>query len=171
MNPVRLLLNRPTSYRGLGLVALCSALIGPLTLEVIYNHADLWFQGLWQDDAFTKVWLIWTGFGVLMTCSWGLDRGFLGLDSKIHRNYALSLSLIGVSVYLLFGVSTWVWLIQMSLVQAWEVLSSVFVSAILLAFASLIACLIESYSAQPLLSLVTGNVFGFAFLYWFYVTQ
>ena len=171
MNPLRLLLNRPSSYRGLGLVALCSALIGPLTLEVIYNHADLWFKGLWQDDAFTKVWLIWTSFGILVTSSWGLDRGFLGISADIHRNYAISLGLIGVLIYLFFGLPAWVWLIQMSLVHTWDVLSSVFLSSVILIFSTLLACLVESQNSKSMLGLVLGNVGGFFLLYWLQVPK
>ena len=171
MSPVRLLLNRPSSYKGLGLLALCSALIGPLTLEVIYNHADLWFKGFWQDDAFIKVWLIWTSFGILVTCPWGLDRGFLGINPDIHRNYAISLGLIGVLVYLLFGLPAWIWLIQMSLVHVWDVVSSVVLSGVILTFATLLSCLVESQNSKSILGLVLGNLGGFLLLYWLQVPK
>ena len=164
MSSIQLLLSRPSAYQGLGLIATCSAVIGPLYMEVIYNHADLWFQGKWQDQAFSKVWGVWTLLGILVSTPWGLDRGFLGITSTIHKQYCLILSAIGVCTYVAFSLPTWFWLTQMSLVDPWNVLCTVAFSTLLLLLSASTACVIEQRSSS-LWGLVIGTGLGGAMVY------
>jgi hypothetical protein len=164
MSSIQLLLSRPSAYQGLGLIATCSAVIGPLYMEVIYNHADLWFQGMWQDKAFSKVWGIWTLFGIIVSTPWGLDRGFLGITPTIHKQYCLILSAIGVCTYVTFSIPTWVWLTHMSLVNPWVVFSSIAFSTLLLIVSASTACVIEQ-RLNSLWGLVFGTVLGCALVY------
>ena len=143
MSSVKILLLRPSAYSGLGLIATTSALAGPLCLEVIYNHADLWFNGRWQDHAFSIVWLIWTLLGVIITTSWGLDRGFHGIKEDIHLKYSLILSVIGILTYVVFSIPTCVWLTQMTLINAWALINKVMISLGLLCLSNVMACVIE----------------------------
>lgn len=159
MRPVTLLLQRPSAFSGLGLIATISALSGPLCLEVLFNHSDLWFSGLWQDQAFSFIWLTWTLMGLFVSSSWGLDRGFNGILPEIHRNYSLILSLIGVTVYIIFSIPTWVWLCTMSLTEFSEALYAISLSYGLLACASCVASLIE-HKTSSLLGLVSGLSIG-----------
>lgn len=159
MNSVQLLLNRESSYSGLGLIATCSALIGPLTLEVIYNHADLWFTGPWQNEAYPWIWLSWTSLGITLTSPWSLDRSFHGISQEVHRSYSLHLSMIGVIIYLLFGFPTWVWLYQISLVELSIVIKSLMLSLIILFFSSICAALTE-LKLGSLISLSLGIFAG-----------
>lgn len=159
MNPVTTLLARPSAFSGLGLIAVCSALSGPLSLEILFNHADLWFQGLWQDQAFSIVWLSWTTVGVLSAVSWGLDRGFMGITPSIHATYSQVLSLIGVFIYLLFSIPTWVWLYRMSLVEVIYLFKTVSLSFIILSVSALSASSIEQ-RLSTLPGVITGLFVG-----------
>lgn len=173
MSAIQILLKRPATYKGLGLIALTSALITPLALEVIYNHSELWFKGLWQDQAFINVWVIWTYFGVLTAVPWGIDRGFLGITPRLHYDYSLVLSLIGVAIYILFGLPSWVWLIQMSLVGFGDMMSCVGLSALILLVSAVLATLIDSRAKYSMFALVVGNLIGMLALYcaWNYLSQ
>jgi len=163
MKPVVLLLQRPSAFSGLGLIATMSALTGPLCLEVLFNHSDLWFSGPWQDQAFAFIWLAWTLMGLIVSSSWGLDRGFNGILPEIHRTYSLLLSLIGVLVYILFSIPTWAWLCTMSLTETSEAFYAVSLSFGLLIFASCVASLIEDRFSS-LLGLVAGLGMGLILL-------
>lgn len=166
MRPVTLLLQRPSAFQGLGLIATSSALIGPLCLEVVFNHSDLWFvNNQWQDQALRIIWLSWTSLGIMVSCAWGLDRGFNGLTPEIHRVYSLILSYIGVLVYIIFGIPIWVWLCTMSLAQVSDMVVGVGFSLLILMTAATAASLCES-KLSSLLGLLTGLSLG-ALLLWF----
>ena len=165
MSPVKHLLRRPSAFNGLGLIATVSALSGPLCLEILFNHADLWFSGPWQDQSSALIWLSWTSIGLLMSTSWGLDRSFHGLHTHIHREYSLILSMIGVLVYFVFSVPTWVWLCTMSLSSASEVISRLFVSALVLICSASAASIVETKTSS-LLGLIVGLSVG-VFILWF----
>ena len=160
MNPVQVLLARPSSLSGLGTIALCSALAGPLSLEIIFNHADLWFKGQWQDRAFPLVWVSWTVVGLFATTPWGLDRGFNGITKDLHAAYSILLSLIGVSVYLFFSLPTWSWLYSMSLVELGEAFTAVLLSGLVLVASAGSASVIEQRTSS-LFGLLTGLLVGF----------
>ena len=164
MNSVSILLNRPSTYHGLGLLATCSALIGPICLEVIYNHADLWFDGLWQTQAFSKVWLSWSILGIFIATPWSLDRGFPGISPEIHWKYSLFLSFIGVYTYIIFSLPTWIWLVQMSLADASSIFQSVALSNIILITVSCFACFWEKRFGT-LSALVSNMVTGLFLIY------
>ena len=151
MNPLRLLFRQKTPYNGLGLIAFCSALSGPLLLEVLFNHRFLWFKEptLWQEYAFSTLWQGWTTLGVLVTLMWGTDRDYSGLNHDLKSKYSMLLSLLGVSVYGLFGLPHWIWVYQMNLCTAWILFkgfcSALFLMGILSCMSDLICLYTEPF--------------------------
>lgn len=167
MSPIQQLLSRSAPYRGLGLIAFMSALIGPLTLEVIFNHADLWFsmERNWQEGAFPLVWQVWTSLGVFLTLGWGIDRGFVGLDSETQKNYSSVLSLMGVGIYALFGLPCWGWMASMNLIEGVHALQAILLSISIMSALALLASQIEiRFSA--LHGMITSLTIGMSIL-WF----
>ena len=155
--PLHYLLRRPQSYYGLVLLAMSSVLLGPITLEVIFNHRDLWFTraDLWQSMAFSWVWLVWNTLGMLLTLAWGLDRKFNGLQKKLHQHYAILLSVSAVFVYNLFALPTWYWLWSMNLVEGWGLIESIVLSYLIMTLLSIGAIYIEEHFSS-LLALFLG---------------
>ena len=155
MNPLRLLFQQKTPYKGLGLIAFCSALTGPLMLEMIFNHRSLWFNesSLWQEYAFALMWQGWTCLGVIVTLLWGTDRDYSGLNYELKSKYSALLSLLGVSIYGIFGLPHWVWVYQMKLCTGWTLIQGFILSIMLLTFLSCVSNLICLY-AEPLKGLI-----------------
>lgn len=148
MTPLKQLLSRSSPYQGLSLIAFSSALIAPLTLEVIFNHSDLWFgyEINWQIGAAPLIWQVWTTWGLLLTIAWGTDRDFNGLNPQVHQHYSSILSVIGVLTYLLFGIPSWVWLSHMNLTTEFALAQALFLSACILITLSLLVVHIERRS-------------------------
>ena len=141
------------------MIATASALIVPLTLEVIFNHHDLWFNRSinWQDGAFPLLWEVWTIMGVLLTSAWGTDRAFEGLSKTTHGQYTAILSLVGVFVYCIFGVPSWIWLSSMNLVSGLKLVQTLAMSGVILCATSLLAVAVEVRS-----SALSGMLSSFA---------
>ena len=155
MNPLRLLFQQKTPYKGLGLIAFCSALTGPLMLEMIFNHRYLWFNevSLWQQHAFSIMWQGWTYLGIVVTLAWGTDRDYSGLNYELKSKYSALLSLLGVGVYGIFGLPHWVWVYQMKLCTGWSLIQGIFLSMTLLGVLSCLSNLICLYT-EPLKGLI-----------------
>ena len=164
MKSVHILLKRESSYSGLGLIATCSAMIGPLSLEIIYNHADLWFSGPWQDGAYPWIWLAWTCLGLGLTAPWSLDRKFHGISREVHLGYSLHLSAIGVAVYAVFGLPTCLWLHKISLVEASTVIESMSMSVLILLASSISASFAE-LKLSSIISMTSGVSLGALLIY------
>jgi hypothetical protein len=165
--PLRYLLGRPQAYSGLVLLALTSVLIGPLMLEVIFNHRDLWFDTMeaWQSMAFPCIWQGWNTIGVLITLIWGLDRSFDGLHQRLHLNYASLLSVIAALIYNFFAIPVWYWLWSMNLVSGIDLLESITLSYIMMTVLSLSMIYVESYF-NSLVALSSGVTFSVP-IFWF----
>ena len=125
--PTLLLLNRARALNGLYLLALTSALIAPLTLEVIFTHRTLWFgtEDAWQQQAPHITWALWSGVGSVLLVGWGLNRaptqGIAGVPHLVglrgvtaipnpQKHYASLVTLIGTLIYVLFGLPSWLWM-------------------------------------------------------------
>lgn len=130
--PTLLLLNKARALDGVGLLAFVSAFIGPLTLEVIFAHRELWFHDhkAWQLKAPLIVWQVWTLIGSMLLVGWGLNRaatgGVAGLPRLVgvkglvklpnpQQHYASVVTFIGVVVYVLFGLPSWLWMSSLGL--------------------------------------------------------
>jgi len=132
VRPTVLLLSRPHALDGVTLLAFCSAVIGPLALEVIFAHRSLWFEteSGWQRYGVSMLWRAWLLLGSILLVGWGMNRaatggvaghaqlsGVLGHVSFANpqRHYASLVTLIGSMIYILFGVPTWFWVVRLGL--------------------------------------------------------
>ena len=147
MGPTFALLSRPHALDGVGLLALSSALIGPLSLEVIYTHRELWFESPagWQAQGLSLLWRVWLLLGSILLVGWGLNRAatggvagyapMTGVEGLTYvpnpqRYYASLVTLIGSLVYLLFGIPTWIWVSRLGLSAEESLLYQVGVSVL-----------------------------------------
>lgn len=149
--PTLLLLSRPHALDGVSLLAFCSAVIGPLSLEVIFAHRTLWFvaEDQWQFFAVSMLWRVWLLLGSILLVGWGMNRaatdgvaghvnlfGVKGVTviANPQRYYASLVTLIGSFTYILFGIPMWFWVSRLGLKsqEPWFFLGSVTILSLVL---------------------------------------
>ena len=168
----RRLLERPELYRGLGLLALTSALLIPLSLELIFSHRDQWFVGheRWQDEVLPWA---WRGHTILLTAllsGWSADRALFFTPTLPAR--ARLAALIGISGALCsatFAIPGWVWLARLDLISGGEATLAALLNLIPLLIAGALSGLLGHRFPPPLaalLSICLATAFTFVMWGW-----
>lgn len=156
LHPTALLLLRRGALDGLSPLALTSAAVGPLALEVLFAHRAQWYPGeAWQGAAFGFVWCAWVTVGGLSLVGWGLNRaataGVAGVArlpgvagatpvSDPQHHYAEIVTLISASTYLLFGLPAYLWLLRLELTEDTRPLTRLLLTALTLYALPLLTC-------------------------------
>ena len=173
MSAVRLLLERKSSFRGLSAVAVTSALSGPLCLEVIFAHNELWFQAndQWQNVIFSITWQFWIGLGIFLVSGWSIGRGQDDLSERFAFQYGVVLSQVSALIYLIFGIPFMIWLFQMNLVSIGLFLKTLILSMALLSCSAMITARIASQYKEVttlIISMCSAIFFLYISYYWFF---
>ncbi len=171
--PTALLLLRRGALSDLAPLALTSAIVGPLALEVLFAHRAQWYPGeTWQSAAFGFTWCAWVTVGGVTLAGWGLNRaatagvaGVARLPGVIgatpvrdpQHHYAELITLISASAYLLFGLPAYMWLIRLDLTEDPQPLTRLLITACALYAFPILTCRLGA-KIQALKALTVGLI-------------
>ena len=154
----RRLLERPQLYRGLGLLALTSALLIPLSLELIFSHRDQWFIGheRWQDEVLPWAWRGHTLLFTVLLSGWSADRAlFFTSTLPARARLAAFIGLSGALCSAFFAIPGWVWLARLDLISGGEASLAALLDFIPLMSAGVLSGLLGHRFPPPLAALIS----------------